>query len=388
MNRRVRVVHIATVDLTLQALLLPQLLGLQQAGYEVAAISSPGPFVGEIENAGIRHIPWRRVTRAWAPTADLLAFGELVSILNTERFDVVHSHNAKPGVMGRIAGRLVGTGCVINTIHGFDATTDDPIGRRMVFMGAEWFAARFSDAELYQGREDLQRARRLRIVGPGEGIFLGNGVDLTRFDPCRIDRDRAYGVRAELGFGPDDRIVTTVGRLVGEKGYRELFSAARVVRERVPGARFLAVGDPDPSKRDSISPTEIAAASSDVKVTGWRDDIPEILAASDVFVLPTWREGVPRSAIEAAAMGKAMVLTNIPGCRQVARDGIEAIHVPVRDPGSLADAIISVLEDETIRVRLGRSARARALRDFDERSIIQTIVNVYEGTLRRKGNRR
>ena len=383
--RRPRVAHVATIDLTVRALLLPQLVGLRESGYDVAAISSPGPFVPEVEEAGIRHIPWRNATRAWDPGADARAFAELVGILRSERFDVVHTHNAKPGVMGRIGARLAGTRAVVNTVHGFDATPEDPLPRRAMFMGAEWVAARFSHVELYQGAEDLERARRLRMVGARKGVFLGNGIDLERFDPCRVPAERVAVLRSELGVGSEELLVGTVGRLVGEKGYRELFRAARVVRARHPHVRFLAVGDPDPAKDDAITQRELDAAADDVVVTGWRKDVPELLAAMDVFVLATWREGVPRSAIEAAAMGKPLVLTDIPGCRQVARDGIEAVHVPVRAPDRLAAAIQRLVEDEPLRTRMGAAARERALRDFDERAIVGTILHEYGKLLRNKG---
>lgn len=380
-----RIAHVATVDLTVRALLLPQLLGLREAGYDVSAISSPGPFVAEVEAAGIRHIAWRNATRAWNPRADARAFAELMGILRAERFDLVHTHNAKPGVMGRIGARLARVPYVVNTVHGFDATREDSVARRAFFMGAEWLAARFSHVELYQGREDLLRARRDGIVGAGKGVFLGNGIDLSRFDPCAVSPERRAAVRLELGVGAEELVVGTVGRLVGEKGYRELFRAARVVRSRYPHVRFLAVGDGDPAKADAITDRELEEAADDVVVTGWREDVPELLATMDVFVLPTWREGVPRSAIEAAAMGKPLILTDIPGCRQVARDGIEARHVPVRDPDRLADAISLLVEDAPLRGRMGAAARERALREFDERSVVATIVREYARLLGREG---
>lgn len=383
--RRPTVAHVATIDLTVRSLLLPQLIGLRDAGYDVTAISAPGPFVPEIEAAGIRHLAWRHVTRAWDLRADARAFAELIRMLRSERFDVVHTHNAKPGVMGRIGARLAQTTAVVNTVHGFDATPDDPAVRRAAFMGAEWVAARFSHLELYQGREDLRRGRRWWVVGRRKGVFLGNGVDLARFDPCAVPPARVAALRSELGLRPDELVVGTVGRLVGEKGYRELFRAARSVRARHPEVRFIAVGDADPAKADTITRGELEAAAEHVVVTGWRQDVPELLAAMDVFVLATWREGVPRSAIEAAAMGKPLVLTNIPGCRQVARHGMEALHVRPRDPDGLAAAILRLVEDESLRARMGAAARQRAIRHFDEQAIVATILQEYEELLRRKG---
>src|SRR2546421_432034 len=121
----VRVAHLTTVDLTLRFLLLPQLRRLRDEGYDVTTISAPGPWVGELREEGFRHVPWNHATRSWDLRADVKAFAELVRILRRERFDLVHTHNPKPGIMGRIAARLVGTPCVVNTVHGLYATPED-----------------------------------------------------------------------------------------------------------------------------------------------------------------------------------------------------------------------------------------------------------------------
>jgi glycosyltransferase involved in cell wall biosynthesis len=386
-SRLLRVAHVATIDLTVRALLLPQLCGLRDAGFEVSAVSAPGPSIREVEAEGIRCIPWRNVTRAWDPKADVRAFFELVGILNREQFDIVHTHTAKPGVMGRVGARLVGTPCIVNTVHGFDAPRDAPITKRVAFMAAEWGAARFSDLEFYQGYDDLLRAQRLRMVRGSKGVFLGNGTDLSRFDPCTVDPRRLGALRMELGVPSGSCVVGTIGRLVGDKGFRELFTAARKVRRAMPNVRFLAVGGTDPAKDDAITQREMERESENFTFAGWREDIPELLALMDVFALPSWREGVPRSAIEASSMGLPLVLSDIPGCRQVARDGIEAIFVPRRDPDRLAAAILKLAQDGELRQRMGAAARARAVERFDERRIIRTICDKYERVLARKGLR-
>ena len=208
---------------------------------------------------------------------------------------------------------------------------------------AEWLAARCSDLELYQSGEDLAWARRLRIVGRSRSRHLGNGVDLERFTPARAGSEEARKLRAELGIGEDELVVGTVGRMVREKGFLELFRAARIVRERVPLARFLVLGEGDAAKPDAIAAAEVESAREDVLFTGWRDDVAELMSVMDVFTLPSWREGMPRSAIEAAASGLPLVLTDIRGCREVVRDGVEGLLVPVRDPEALADALTRVL---------------------------------------------
>jgi glycosyltransferase involved in cell wall biosynthesis/ribosomal protein S18 acetylase RimI-like enzyme len=377
----VRVAHLTTTDLTLRYLLLGQLRRLREEGYEVTGISAPGPNVAAIEAAGVRHLAWRNATRSWNLGADLRAFAELVRLLRRERFDLLHTHNPKPGVIGRVAARLARVPLVVNTVHGLYATPEDRPAKRAAVLTLEGLAARCSDLELYQSEEDLRWARRIRLVPAGRSELLGNGTDLKRFDPDRADPERAAALRAELGLPAGALVVGAVGRLVAEKGYRELFAAARAVRRQHPQVRFLVVGSPDLDKADAISEAELAEAAADVCFAGWRDDVDDLLAAMDVFVLASWREGMPRSAIEAAAMARPLVLTDIRGCREVARHDREALLVPPRDPDALAAAISRLAGDPALRDRLAQAARQRAQERFSEEAVAEKVAGAYRRLL-------
>jgi glycosyltransferase involved in cell wall biosynthesis/ribosomal protein S18 acetylase RimI-like enzyme len=376
-----RIAHLTTTDLTLRYLLLGQLRRLRAEGYEVTGISAPGPYVAALNAEGIGHLPWANATRSWNLRADLWAFLELWSLLRRERFDLVHTHNPKPGVIGRVAARLAGVPVVVNTVHGLYATPEDRLAKRAAVLGLEGLAARCSDLELYQSEEDLAWARRLRLVPQGRSWLLGNGTDLEQFDPDKVHVGRVLELRRELGIAPDALVVGTVGRLVAEKGYRELFAAARAVRRHDPRVRFLAVGAPDLEKGDAVTTEELTRASEDVLVTGWRDDVRDLLAVFDVFVLASWREGMPRSAIEAAAMARPLLLTDIRGCREVARHEREGLLVPPRDPEALARAILRLAGDPELRDRLGAAARRRAVARFREAEVAERVVDQYRRLL-------
>ncbi|MFN2390158.1 MAG: GNAT family N-acetyltransferase [Actinomycetota bacterium] len=376
-----RVLHIATVDLTVRFLLLPQLLALKEAGYDVAAAAAPGPWVQEIEDRGIRFLPWHHASRSWSLRRDGRAWAELIRLIRRERPDVLHTHSPKPGVMGRLAGHRAGAHGVLNTVHGYYATPDDPLLRRILVMGVEAAAACFSDVELFQSREDLAWARRRRIVPRDQGIWIGNGVDVDFFSPGAVMEETCIRLRHELNLPPGP-VVGMVGRLVEEKGIRELVEAARAVRTRVPGCSFVIVGGDEPDKSDAIRASEIA---NEVVVTGWRSDVRDLLALMDVFVLPSWREGLPRSAIEAAAMARPLVLTDIRGCREVATPNVEALFVPKKDPRALAHAISYLLDDPEVRARMGAAARRRAETAHDERRVAAAVVGQTEKILTMKG---
>ena len=381
----IRVAHVTTVDLTLRFLLLGQLARLRDEGFEVSGISAPGPWVRDLEAEGIRHIPWPHATRSWSPGSDARALAELVRILRRERFDILHTHNPKPGVLGRLAGRLTGVPCVVNTVHGLYATRDDRPALRIPVIAFERMAARFSDLELYQSEEDLAWAREIGLVDESKGVLLGNGTDLSQFDPAAVSQKRKAALRRSLGIPEGSLVVGTAGRMVAEKGFREFFAAAREVRAAMPGVAFLVVGGGDPDKADAISSDEVERAGKDVVFAGWREDVRDLLAIMDVFVLASWREGVPRSAIEAAAMARPLVLTDIRGCREVGRHGREALLVPPRNPERLAMALIHLLRDGALRAQLGAAARARATAKFDERKVLDTVVARYGALLDLKG---
>jgi glycosyltransferase involved in cell wall biosynthesis/ribosomal protein S18 acetylase RimI-like enzyme len=379
---KLRIAHVANVDLSVRVLLLPQLLRLRDEGFDVTAISRPGPFVREIEAAGIRHLPWHRSTRSWDPRSDASAYRELVGILGHERFDLVHTHNPKAGVIGRIAARRAGVPCVVNTVHGLYATQEDALRRTVPVLALEALAARASDLELFQSEEDLTWAERIGLGGRVRRVLLGNGIDVRAFDASRVSRERRAEVRRELGVAEGALLVGTVARLVAEKGVREFLAAARALRS--PEMRFVIVGPREPDKLDAIPDDELERPPDGVVFAGWREDVRDLIAAMDVFVLASWREGLPRSALEAASMGKPLVLTDIRGCREVARDGVEGVLVPPRDPARLARAIARLRDDPGLRSRLGAAAKDRARERFDEERVFGVLLGEYERLLAAK----
>ncbi len=378
-----RVAHLTTVDVSLRFLVMPQLTEVVGQGGEAFGISAPGPWVGELEAAGIRHLPLPSSTRGVSVASDLRAALELWRLLRRHRLDVLHTHNPKPGVYGRILGRLAGVPIVVNTVHGLYATEDDHWIKRLVVYLLEAIASRFSHAELVQNVEDLDLLARYRIAGRRKLALLGNGVDLARFDPAAVSPDARRRVRAELGVTPDQVLVGIVARLVAEKGYPELFEAMAALPDRFV---LAAAGPDDPTKADAL-PREMveSAAAAGVRFLGMRTDVEELYAAFDLFVLPSHREGFPRSAMEAAAMGLPIVAADIRGCRQVVDDEETGLLVPVRDPDRLAAALARLGGDEDLRKRMGEAARRKALAEFDERRVVERVMATYARVGERKG---
>jgi glycosyltransferase involved in cell wall biosynthesis len=378
------VVHVTTSDISLALLLGPQLRAFADAGMEVIGASAPGPYVPELTALGIAHEPLRHATRALDVGQDILALGELVRLFRRLRPDIVHTHNPKPGLYGRLAARLAGVPVVVNTVHGLYATEDDGWLRRGVVYGLERTASVCSQAELVQSEEDVEMLRRLHVP-EGKLVLLGNGVDLERFVPP-AGADDVTRARASLGVAPQQVVVGLVGRLVWQKGLRELFAAAAALRASQPEVVIVVVGPSDPDKADALGPDDIAAAEAlgNVVFTGGRDDVEQLYHGFDIFVLPSYREGFPRSAMEAAASAVPVVATDIRGCRQAVDHGVTGLLVPVHDAEALAAAIGELAGDASRRGAMGRAARAKAEAQFDDRVVVETTLAVYERLLARR----
>ena len=348
---------------------LALLLGTELAvdveqGHDVFGLSAPGPYVQRVEALGVRHIPLTALTRAWDPWRDARAFFELVRALHRLDLDVLHTHNPKTGVMGRIAGRLARVPVVVNTCHGLWARPDDSLAKRAFVYGLEGLAARFSDYELFQNAQDRETLRP--ILKRGRHRVVGNGVDLTRFAPDLEGRQR---VRAELGVADDELLVGTVGRRVPEKGLTEFVEAARRLRGK---ATFVWVGPKDGT--DASADTVDTGA---VRFVDERTDMPAVYSAFDVFVLASYREGFSRASMEAAACGLPMVLTDIRGCREIGDDDVHLLLAPPHDGGVLADAIKRLIDNASLRAGLGFAARERALGEFDQRAVARASLETY-----------
>ncbi len=289
--------------------------------------------------------------------------------------DIVHTHNPKPGVLGRFAAGAARVPVVVNTVHGLYALPEDRLAKRGVVYGLERLASFASDAELVQNPEDIPVLRRLGI--PADKItLLGNGVDLDRFGP---DPESREAVRTELGFGADDVVFGVVGRLVGEKGFVELFEVVDRLAESHPTVRWMVVGPDDPDKPDALDRGLVRRAEAEgVRFLGSRTDVERLYPAMDVFVLPSHREGFSRSGMEAAACGVPIITTDVRGCRQVVRDGETGLLIPVRDPDVLRAAVVALANDADRRATMGEAARALAEKEFDQRRQVEVTLATYE----------
>lgn len=377
-NRNLKICHVASIDITVRFLLMPQLKFLLGQGYDVHVVCSPGTLIGQIEREGVK-VKTISITRKITPVKDLVSLMKLFLYFKKEQFDIVHTHAPKPGLLGQLAAKMAGVPVIINTVHGLYVTEDSPYAKKKFFIFMEKISAWCSTLIFSQNSEDVETMVREKIAPAGKIRYLGNGIDVTKFSPERFLHQDVIAKKKELGIKPELKIIGVVGRLVKEKGYLDLFEAAKIVLKKHPNTLFLAIGPHEPAKKDRFDAGIVKSygIENNIMFLGQQNNIDQLYALMDMFVLPSHREGFPRSVIEAMAMQKPIVVTDIRGCREEIEHEKQGLMVPPKNPQKLAEAIIFLLENPVISSRLANEAKLKARREFDEALVFEKIGVAY-----------
>jgi len=381
-NKPVKICHVANTDKALKFLLLPQLKFLAKEGYDVYAVCSPGKWTKTIEAEGIK-VKTIKMKRKISPFSDLAALAGLFLYFRKEKFQIVHVHNPKPGVLGQLAAKMAGVPIIINTVHGLYFHKDSSPLKRKFFIFIEKIAASCSDLIFSQNKEDMDTLVKEKIAKPEIIKYLGNGIDIRKFSAERFSKEFIDKKKKELRIPADYKVVGIVARLVEEKGYLDLFKAFKSVLDIFPDILLLVIGPEEPEKKDVINPkiAENYGIAENTVFLGERDDVDEILALMDIFVLPSYREGFPRSVLEASAMGKPVVATDIRGCKEAVDDGRTGILVPAKNPEKLAQALVYFLKNPAKAEETGKNGRIKVTEEFDETLVFDKIRKEYRSLL-------
>lgn len=357
---------------------------LVEEGYDVHVVVPAGPYVGQIEALGAKVTPWKLSRRSTNPFRELQSLVHLAAIHRRLKPDICHYFSLKPALYGPFAASAAGIRRTVGSITGlgYVFTGTEPRARflRWVVVPLCSLAFRLSGEVLFQNEEDRDTLRVAGALPRNRGRVLhgGEGVDCSYFDPASVAPETVAELRSGLGIPKGMRVVLLVARLLGHKGVREYVEAARALKGR---AAFLLVGPIDPQNPSWIPHDEVEQwhAEGIVIAPGERSDIRELLALADIAVLPSYREGTSQFLLEAAAMGRAAVAADVPGCRLVVEDGRTGFLVRARDSEGLTKALEQLLADDDLREGMGRTARERALEMFDVRRVVDRLLGVYAG---------
>jgi len=357
---------------------LPVALAARNAGFEVHIAVPRGYKDAIINDYGLMHHPWPVTRSGRNPFVEIAQIWKLIKIFRHVKPDIIHLVTIKPVLYGGIAARITRIGAVVAAISG--------LGFVFSGSGLKVGILRFPVALLY--RAALNHSKLCVIFQNHDDAEIISRM--AKLKPEKICLIRGSGVNlAEYAFSPlpsfiDTPIVVLAARLLKSKGVPEFVAAARLLHGKGIKARFVLVGSPDEKYPETVSADFIAACVREGVVEHWghRDDMPEVLRQSSLVVLPSsYREGMPKALLEAAAVGRAVITTDVPGCRDAIIPGVTGMIVPPRDVEALADAMERLLGDRDRLQAMGEAGRVLAEREFDVRSVMDKHIEIYRKLL-------
>lgn len=371
---RPRLLYLVTEDWYFCSHRLPIARAARDAGFEMVVATRVGYEAERIQDEGFRLVSIGMSRRGRSPPRELATLAELVRLYRSERPDLTHHVAMKPVIYGSIAARLAAVPATVNAFAGlgFVFLSSNPQARLLrpvVKLALRTLLNGSSMHTVVQNPDDAAVIQQLAVPSARIAISKGSGIDVDHYQP-----------RPEMD-GPS--VVTLVSRMLWDKGVGELVEASRILKRWGVKARFWLVGVPDPENPASISEEQLRSWH-DEGIVEWlqhRTDIASIWAQSHIAVLPSYREGLPKSILEAAACGRPVVTTDVPGCREVVQEGENGLIVPVKDPDALALAITKLAGDVSLRARMGKQGRKIVVREFSETTVIDQTLTLYRNAL-------
>ncbi len=361
--------------------------GLVEAGHECLLLSGPsegreGSLLQRMKNPGFAVMESPLFVREISPWTDLRAIYWLADFLKKERFDVIHTHSSKAGIVGRIAGRMAGVPLVVHTIHGLAFGPYDSFLKNQLYIRAERFAANRCDRIYSVAQAMIDQCLAAKIGRPEQFKVVYSGMELERF----LDAQPDAALRSELGIPEKNcRVVGAVARLFPRKGYEDFFPVAAQVARACPDVRFLIMGD-GPSRAAYEKMTEELGIRDRVIFAGLvsPDRIAEYIALTDVVAHFSLKEGLPRVAVQALAEAKPVVAYPLDGTPEVVLDGKSGFLVPPGNHEAAAQALIRILEHPDERRGLGEYGRSLVRDKFPWKKMSDTLIADYEACLAAK----
>lgn len=375
--RPLRIVYVVNTDWFFVSHRLPLARAMSDIGFHVTVIAEDTGASRGIAGAGFTFLPLPISSKSLNPIADIETFLFLVKAYRRLKPDLIHHITIKPVIYGSLAARFAKSVAVVNAITGLGymfgshwrARLLRPVVSRLYRAALKLRRSR----TIFQNPESMELFVKLGLVQREQALLIrGSGVDCLR-----------YTIREAIG---DDRIVMLAGRMLWDKGVGEFVAAARTMRNVDPTVRFVLVGKPEEGQPSAVLTSQLEGWAREGVVEWWghRDDMPTVLSRASVVVLPTtYKEGIPKVLLEAAACGRPLVATDVEGCREIVRPGVNGMLVPPGDHQALIDAILTLMADSEKRATYGKQGREIVRSEFSQEIVIGQTVAVYEDLLAR-----
>ena len=363
-----------------------------QRGYRTYLLAPTGPYDAYFRKAGVVHLAIN-VRRTMSPLRDMRFFWQILCACIRYRFDVVHTLSIKPNLWGTLAASLAHVPVIVGSITGLGALFSGRASGTIRFLRPSILrlyrlSLRRLDRIWFQNRDDLDCFQKIGLIKPGQAVLIrGSGVDVGYFHPGAVSSLEVNSLRETLRIAPGQKVVTMVSRTLWSKGTQDFLDMVRASQERQSPVLFLLVGDGEPRNPDSVPRDHIRSyEGAGFQWLGWRRDIRGILALTTVaMLLSQEREGVPKSLLEAAAMGKPILATDVPGCREVVQPGWNGLLISPHHPAAALTALEGLLADSAKLATFARNSRALAESDFDVHVVNDRIISDLYGFRHRPG---
>ena len=384
-KKKLKICQLCAVDFTVKKFLLPLIDAQIKQGHEVTVVCSEGKYTKSLLDAGY-NIETLPIERSFNLFKHLQSSIKLHSYLKENSFDVLHVHTPVAAMIGRLAALFTPISLVVYTAHGFYFHEHMGPLKKYFYIFLEYLFGLVTDLLFTQSKEDAESAKQYNIM-PAEHVYaIGNGVDKKKFDPNLEYNSKS--LKKSLNIPEDSFVVGLICRLVKEKGIEEFLQAAEQVRSNHKNCFFLLIGEKQihdhAESVDGVIENARKSLGSNLILTGYRSDIPELLNIMDLYVLPSWREGMPRSIIEAMMMGLPVLATDIRGSREEVIHNETGLLVPIKSPDLLAKSINELILNPIKTQQMGKNGRRRALEIYDEEKIIEfqlDIISKYQNRI-------
>jgi len=375
-----KIAFLSHLDLNLYIFRLPIMTELIKQGHTVYAICPRGEKFNEFEQYGIKALDYKISRKSLNPFKELKTIRNIYHVIKPLNLDVLHNFTVKPNIYGSIAGRLSKIKMIINSVTGmgsfFIQENKKAKAVRVVIEKLYKEANKKASFVIFQNSDDMKYFIDKSLVQKNQAVLIkSSGIDSEVFDINKSDTTKLEQLKNELNI-KNELVVLMVARAIWDKGVKEYYEAARILSKTYTNVKFIYVGDTDEGNHSCANRAFLT--SSNVLWLGHRDDILELTAISDIYVLPSYREGVPRTLLEAAVMSKPIVTTDAIGCREVVDDGYNGLLVKVKDSKALAIGIEKLIQDADLRETMGENGRIKVLKEFDVKIVVQKYMEVYE----------
>jgi glycosyltransferase involved in cell wall biosynthesis len=375
------IAHIST-SVTLNQTVFNQMVYQQKQGHRVVALCPDDEWSKPIK---YKDIPVIHVPFLWhnAKASMTSAFQRTFQVCRQEKFDVVHTHTLLPGIAGRIAARLAGVPCVVHTFHSWQPNLYTSLAFRWAFNATEITAAHSAHAILFQNPDDLRNWSRIPAVPIKKAALVGNGIDFSGIT-SKVGVGARERIRKEFGISDDAFVIVNVARFEPQKGHSFLLQTLKhliLQVNRKVVALLVGIGIDQEKIEAEVKSLNLQDV---VYFTGYRKDVPDILTASDVSIMTSHYEGIPRALMESMALGIPVVATNVPGTRHLIRSGQTGLLVEYGDVPGMSDALIKILTGPALTEQFIINGKHLVQTKFNEYTVADRVEEVYKHILNDK----